>query len=113
MLDFWLLYPRDTLVWVGRDILYALWASVKWILKLGHVYFAEAFTFHSSADYAKISALDELGVYFWGDLGFGNCGVLAGGVEDIGDGIDVDIDMDGCLLARFIEALVRYFTVCM
>ena len=55
---------------------------------------------------------DELGVCFRGTLGFGHCGVLVDGVEDIEDRIPVDLDVVYCLIKCFIEDLIVYFVVC-
>ena len=41
MLVFLLLYPRDVVVWLGRSLLYAVWAPVKWVLKLVRFWSAE------------------------------------------------------------------------
>ena len=50
---------------------------------------------------------DELCVCFGGSLGFGHCSVLADVVEGIGDRISVDSDVVDCLLAGFIQDLIR------
>ena len=47
---------------------------------------------------------DYFGVCFRDASGFGYCGVLTDGVEDIGDRIDVDVELVYFLLEGFIEA---------
>ena len=55
-LDCWLSYPRDVMVWVGRDLLYAVWASVKWIFKLVHIWSAEVLAIQRLKDSANMPA---------------------------------------------------------
>ena len=57
MLIYWFLYPRDALVWGGRDLLYAVWALVKWVLKLVHVLSAEVLAFECLNYSAKMPSL--------------------------------------------------------
>ena len=52
-----------------------------------------------------------MGVCFGDDLGFGYCGILEDGVEEIDNIISVDVDVVDCHLAGFIEAQVGYFVV--
>ena len=104
---------------MGRDLLCAVWASVKWVLKLGHVWSAEVLVFHCLTYLAKMPELvmiifanaDELGVCFRGTLVLGHFGILADGVEDIGGGINVDVDVFNSLLEGFVESLVVDFSV--
>ena len=42
---------------MGRDLLCAVWASVKWVLKLGHVWSAEVLVFHCLTYLAKMPEL--------------------------------------------------------
>ena len=44
-------------------------------------------------------------------LGFGHRGVIANGVEGIGNRIAVGTDVVDCILVGLIEALVGYFAV--
>ena len=37
----WLKFPKYAVVWVGCVLLYAVWASVKWFLKLGNIWSAD------------------------------------------------------------------------
>ena len=53
-----------------------------------------------------------MGVCLGGALGFIYCSILADGVEDIGDGIAVDVDVVDSLQAGFIEYLVKDFAIC-
>ena len=88
-------------------------------LKLGHVWSAEGLDLQYSTYSSKIPALvmtifpilvswvSVLGV----TLVFVHYVVLAGGVEDIGNMVAVDVDMFDCPLVRFIEALVGYCDV--
>ena len=57
MLDYWLLYPRYEVVWVVCYLLYEIWALVKWVLKLGHVWSAEGLVLERSEYLEKIPAL--------------------------------------------------------
>ena len=95
---------------MGCDLLYAVWASVKWGFKLVHVWSSEALAFHCSAYSSKIPALVIIifpMLMIWVSVSgvpwdFFHYEVLADGVEDIGYRVVMGLDMVDCLMAGFI-----------